>query len=359
MVNIQAYLMMKPIIPPIDREILKKELTLDKFLRPTNKAHNEIYVVTAHNSPNLMLEIGRLRELSFRSGGGGTGEEIDTDEYDYMFKPYYQLIVWDPTAEEIIGGYRYLPGTDVDYDSDGQPKFVMSHLFNFTDKFIKDYIPYTIELGRAFVQPDYQTSKMGTKSLFALDNLWDGLGALVHTVKNTRYFIGKVTIYEHYPLIARELIYEYMHRYFPDPDAMISPKNPIHVSEKTNLMAKEIFIHNDASSDYKALQKAIRMEGETIPSMFSAYIGLTHTLRFFGSIYDPDFGSVYETGIMVTMDDLLETKRKRYIEPYLEYVKIVLEERKMAKRAAREKKKELKLEKKLIKTQRKNNGKKE
>ena len=350
---------MKPIIPPIDREILKKELTEDKFLRPTNKAHNKIYVITAHNSPNVMLEIGRLRELSFRWGGGGTGEAMDTDEFDYMPKPYSQLIVWDPTADEIIGGYRYLPGKDVDFDKYGQPKFVMSHLFTFTDKFIKDFLPYTIELGRAFVQPDYQTSKMGTKSLFALDNLWDGLGALIHTVKNTRYFIGKVTIYEHYPLIARELIYEYMLRYFPDPDEMISPKNPIHVSEKTNQLAKEIFVHNDSSSDYKALQKAIRVEGETIPSMFSAYIGLSHTMRFFGSIYDPDFGSVYETGIMITMDDLLETKRKRYIEPYLEYLKIVLEERKIAKKAAREKKLADKLVKKIIKTEKKNKKNKE
>jgi hypothetical protein len=227
-------------------------------------------------------------------------------------------------------------------------------LFNFTDKFIKNFLPYTVELGRAFVQPDYQTSKMGTKSLFALDNLWDGLGALVHTVKNTRYFIGKVTIYEHYPLIARELIYEYMLRYFPDPDALISPKKPIHVSEKTNEMAKELFVHNDSTADYKALQKAIRTEGETIPSMFSAYIGLSHTMRFFGSIYDPDFGSVYETGIMITMDDLFETKRKRYIEPYLEYLKIVLEERKVAKRVARETKMAEKLVKKINKTERKN-----
>jgi hypothetical protein len=306
-----------------------------------------------------MLEIGRLRELSFRSSGGGTGEEIDTDEFDYMAKPYYQLIVWDPIGEEIIGGYRYLPGIDVEFDKEGQPKFVMSHLFTFTEKFIKEYIPYTIELGRAFVQPDYQTSKMGTKSLFALDNLWDGLGALIHTVTNSRYFIGKVTIYEHYPLIARELIYEYMHRYFPDPDNMISPKNPIHISEKTHKLAEDIFIHNDSTSDYKALQKAIRAEGETIPSMFNGYMGLTHTMRFFGSIYDPDFGSVYETGIMITMADLFETKRKRYIEPYMDYLKKVLEERKLAKRAAREKKRAEKIEKKLNKTERKKSHKKD
>ncbi len=330
--------MMKPIIPPIDKEILKQELTPDKFLRPTNKAHNEIYVVTAHNSPNVMREIGRLRELSFRSGGGGTGEEIDIDEYDYMEKPYYQLIVWDPVAQEIIGGYRYLPGFDVDFEENGQPKFVMSHLFVFSEKFIKEYIPYTIELGRAFVQPDYQTSKMGMKSLFALDNLWDGLGALIHQVKNARYFIGKVTMYEDYPITARELTYEYMFRYFPDPDKLILPITPIHVSRNSKLIAKKIFTGLDSSGDYKALQKAVRAEGETIPPLFNAYIGLTNTMRFFGAIFDPDFGSVYEAGIMITMADLLETKRKRYIEPYIEYLKIVLEERKVAKREARVKK---------------------
>jgi hypothetical protein len=214
----------------------------------------------------------------------------------------------------------------------------MSHLFTFSDKFIQEYIPYTIELGRAFVQPDYQTSKMGMKSLFALDNLWDGLGALIHMVKDARYFIGKVTIYEDYPITARELIYEYMYRYFPDPDKMIVPINPVLGSRNSTLIAKKIFTGIDSSDDYKALQKAVRAEGETIPPLFNAYIGLSNTMRVFGSIFDPDFGCVYETGIMITMADLLETKRKRYIEPYIEYLKIVLEERKVAKREARVKK---------------------
>ena len=353
-----VFFIMKPIIPPIDKAILKQELSSDKFLRPTNKAHNEIYVITAHNAPNVMLEIGRLRELSFRSGGGGTGEEIDTDEYDYMEKPYFQLVVWDPVALEIIGGYRYLPGHDVDFDEAGQPKFVMSHLFIFTEKFIKEYLPYTVELGRAFVQPDYQTSKMGTKSLFALDNLWDGLGALTHTVKDTRYFIGKVTIYEHYPLIARELIYEYMYRYFPDPDNMILPKNPIHVGTPTHTHAKKLFLGNDSSTDYKTLQKAIRHLETTIPPMFNAYIGLSDTMRFFGSIFDPDFGSVYESGIMITMADLVETKRKRYIDSYVEYLRKVLEARKIAKRATREAKLAEKAAKKALKLEQKGKTKK-
>ena len=349
MVIIQSISMMKPIIAPVDKEILKRELTKDLFLRPTNKAHNDIYVVTAHNAPNVMREIGRLREISFRSGGGGTGEEIDTDEYDYMEKPYYQLIVWDPVALEIIGGYRYLPGVEVDFYEDGQPKFVMSHLFHFSDKFIKDFLPYTIELGRAFVQPDYQTSKMGTKSLFALDNLWDGLGALIHTVKDARYFIGKVTIYNNFPVVARELIYEYMFRYFPDPDQLILPHKAVQVSAKSKALAKKVFVEKDSAHNFKALQKAVRAEGETIPSMFNAYIGLTDTMRVFGSIFDANFGSVYETGIMITMNDLLETKKLRYIVPYIEYAKKVMEERKHALKLAREKKAADKLAKSALK----------
>lgn len=342
--------MMKEIIPPVDRKIIKKELSRDRFLRPTNKAHNEIYIVDAHNSPNVMLEIGRLRELSFRSGGGGTGEEIDTDEYDYMDKPYQQLIVWDPQADEIIGGYRFLNGTDVEIDEAGQPKFVMAHLFKFNKKFITDFLPFTIELGRAFVQPDYQTSKMGIKSLFALDNLWDGLGALVHSTNQAKYFIGKVTIYSTYPVAARELIYSYMIKYFSDKDKLIVPLKPVEISAEAKKAGQKLFSGKDLNADYKILQKAVRAEGETIPALFNAYIGLTDTMRMFGSIFDADFGSVYETGIMVNMDDLLETKRKRYIEPYIEYLKIVLEERKKAKRLAREAKQIEKDKKQALKT---------
>ena len=345
----QSEYLMKPIIQPIDRELLKKELSKDKFLRPTNKADNEIYVITAHDSPNVMLEIGRLREHSFRSGGGGTGQEIDTDAYDYFDKPYKQLIVWDPKAEEIIGGYRFLEGDEVEFYENGQPKLVMSHLFSFSDTFIKDFLPYCIELGRAFVQPDYQTAKMGLKSLFALDNLWDGLGALIHSREKSRYFIGKVTIYNSYNLLARELIYEYMFRYFPDHDQLIKPKEEVGVSLENKKFAREIFVGNNSSHDYKSLQKAVRNVGETIPPMFNAYIGLTDTMRMFGSIIDHDFSSVYETGIMVTMSDLLDTKRKRYIEPYIEYLKIIINEKEKNIKVARAKRRATKLVKKEIK----------
>jgi len=337
---------MKTIIDRIDRTLIKQELTQDKFLRPTNKAHNEIYITTAHNSPNVMLEIGRLRELSFRSGGGGTGQELDTDDYDYMENPYKQLIVWDPDTEEIVGGYRFLSGADVKLDDEGQPKFVMAHLFSFSEKFINEYMPHTIELGRAFVQPDYQTTKMGMKSLFALDNLWDGLGALIHSVEGARYFIGKVTIYNTFNLKARELIYEYMNKHFYDQEGLIKPHDSVQVSETNREIAKHVFTENNPSDDYKLLIKAVRNEGENVPAMFNAYLTLTDTMKMFGTILDHDFGSVYETGIMVIMDDLHETKRQRYIQPYVEYLRKFMEEQKAARKQRRADKALLKSKKK-------------
>lgn len=330
---------MKEIISAVDKEILKKELSPARFVRPTNKAHNEIYIVTAHNSPNVMREIGRLRELSFRSWGGGTGNEIDVDKFDYLEKPFNQLIVWDPSAEEIIGGYRFLSGKDVAFDENGQPDLVMSHLFNFSEKFIKDYLPYSIELGRAFVQPDYQTAKMGTKSLFALDNLWDGLGALIYDKKRAKYFIGKINIYNDYPVYARELLYEYMFKYCPDPDNLVFPKVGIDISTQSKKIAEELFTSGNDDDDYKILQKAIRKDGCTIPPMFNAYIGLTKTMRVFGTMIDKDFSSTYETGIMVTMGDLIESKRIRYIDPYIDYLKMKFDE-KIAQRNAKKKAKE-------------------
>ena len=188
--------MEQSIIPPIDKELLRKELTPERQLRMTNKSNNEIYVVTWHQAPNVVREIGRLREIAFRAAGGGTGKELDLDEFDTCENCYKQLVVWNPQEEEIIGGYRYILGTDVDVDEDGQPILATSHMFHFSDRFMKEYMPYTIELGRSFVTLEYQnTSKNGSKSLFALDNLWDGLGALTVIKPNVRYFFGKMTMY--------------------------------------------------------------------------------------------------------------------------------------------------------------------
>ena len=130
---------MEDIIAPISKELLKAELTEDKRLRMTNKSNNQIYIITAQDSPNTMKEIGRLREIAFRAAGGGTGMSMDIDEYDIMDNPYKQLIVWNPEEEEILGGYRYILGTDVRFDEHGAPILATAHMFNFSEKFLNEY----------------------------------------------------------------------------------------------------------------------------------------------------------------------------------------------------------------------------
>ena len=213
---------MQDIIKPIDRALLKAELTGDKKLRRTNKSNNEIYIITAHDSPNVMQEIGRLREIAFRYYGGGTGFPVDIDEYDTMDDAYRQLIVWSPEDEQILGGYRFLCGSDVKFDKAGKPVLATSHLFNFSDKFNKEYLPYTVELGRSFVTLEYQSTRSGSaKGLFVLDNLWDGLGALSVVDPSLQYYFGKVTMYNTYNSEARNMILYFLNMHFPDPEKLI------------------------------------------------------------------------------------------------------------------------------------------
>jgi hypothetical protein len=309
---------MKEIIPPVDRELLEAELTADKFQRKTNKADNEIYILSHHDSPNLMREIGRLRELTFRSAGGGIGEEVDIDKYDTSDEHYYnQLIVWDPSRREILGGYRYIHCAGVPRDETGEVPLATSHLFHFSDEFIDDYLPYVIELGRSFVQPDYQSSKAGAKALFALDNLWDGLGALVIDHPDIKYYFGKVTMYPQYNQHARNLILYFFGKYFPDPDKLVRPKIPMPYSADLAYL-EELFSGKGYDEGYKILSAEVRKFGENIPPLINAYMTLTPSMKTFGTVISDEFGDVEETGILLSIDDMYDTKIDRHISTYLE-----------------------------------------
>ena len=320
---------MKDIIPRVDRELLKQELTKKNFLRPTNKAENEIYDFTAHEAPHLMREVARLRELSFRSAGGSTGEEMDMDDMDTMTPhPYHQLIVWDPVNDEIVGGYRYLCGKDCTFDEQGQPRLTSSHLYHYSDYFIRNYLPYTIELGRAFVQPMYQKREMGNKSLYALDNIWDGIGAVIYNHREEiQYLIGKVTIYPQYDALSRDLIYAYLRRFHNDRKGLFCPYHPIDISAEAQELADDVFVGEDAVFNYQLLQRALRARNTIIPPMFSAYLNVTPSLQFFGNTLNDELSDVYETGIMVTVDEIKEDKHSRYMQPYIDYLKTLFHKR--------------------------------
>lgn len=307
---------MKDIIAPVPKEALLAELTPDKLMRKTNKGDNEIYIITHQDSPNVMLEIGRVRELTFRDAGGGMGDEVDIDDYDTCDDPYKQLIVWDPQALEIIGGYRYILCKDVPVDENGIVHLATTHLFNFSDKFIKEYLPYTLELGRSFVQPHYQSSKAGAKALFALDNLWDGLGALIVDHPEIKYFFGKVTMYTHFHTQARNLIMYFFQKYFNDHEDLVTPIHPMDLGIDTKEMEK-IFNGGSYKEDYKILSQKVREFGENIPPLINSYMNLSPSMKTFGTVINDHFGNVEETGIILTISDIYEAKKDRHIETYL------------------------------------------
>lgn len=307
---------MEDIIAPIDKEVLKSELTEDKRLRFTNKSNNEIYIVTWKNAPNVLKEIGRLREIAFRAAGGGTGKSMDLDEYDLMENPYQQLIVWDPEAEEILGGYRYLLGDEVEFDAEGKPLLATAHMFNFSEKFLKDYLPTTIELGRSFVTLEYQSTRAGSKGLFALDNLWDGLGALTVVMPQVKYFFGKMTMYPSYNRFGRDMILYFLKKHFNDKDKLITPMQPLLIETDEKVLEK-LFCYDTFKEDYKVLNTEVRKLGHNIPPLVNAYMSLSPTMRMFGTAINDGFGDVEETGILIAVDEILEEKRVRHIESYL------------------------------------------
>jgi hypothetical protein len=307
---------MEPIIAPVSLDLIKAELTPAKKLRDTNKSHNEIYILTAHDSPNIMREIGRLREEAFRDSGGGSGLSMDIDEFDTMESPYHQLIVWDPEAEKILGGYRYIFGNEIKLDEKGQPQLATAHMFHFSDKFITEYLPYTIELGRSFVAPEYQSSKAGAKALFALDNLWDGLGALGIERPDMKYFFGKMTMYPEYNREARDLIQHFLWKHFGDKENLVTAMDPIVIETPAEYMDSLLY-EKEFKDDYKLLNAEVRKRGVNIPPLVNSYMSLSPTMKVFGGGINHEFSEAEETCILITYDEIHENKKDRHINSFI------------------------------------------
>lgn len=304
---------MEEIIAPVDRELIKSELTKDAFLRYTNNGNNEVYLINYHTAPHIMREIGRLRELTFRGAGGGTGKSLDIDENDTCEHNYSQLIAWNPDDEEIIAGYRVIRCADAK-DSAGNYHLSTLHYFSFSKEFENDYLPYTIELGRSWVQPKYQPSIDNRKGLFSLDNLWDGLGALVIINADIKYLFGKVTMYPHYNAQARDLLVYFMETYFPDNKNLVRPYPEISLGYKTDITPfLGIFDNLSYKDGYKVLNKYVRELGENIPPLINTYMNLSPSMMTFGTALNDEFGEVEETGILITLEDIYPAKKERHL----------------------------------------------
>ncbi|MBR1881607.1 MAG: GNAT family N-acetyltransferase [Muribaculaceae bacterium] len=306
---------METIIPAIDPQLIERELTSKRFLRTTNRAGNHIYVVDAHHAPMTMREIGRLREISFRAGGGGTGKACDIDEFDTMTPPCRQLLVWNPEAHEIVGAYRYLAGSDIRFTPDGRPRIATAHMFNFSDEFLRHYLSHTIELGRSWVQPKYQSTLAGSRAIYALDNLWDGLGALTVEHPEVEYLFGKMTMYPTYDRDCRNLLLHFLHLYFPDPDRLVTPIAPL-PNTHSALGEANYFKGNDFKEDYRRLNTFVREHGINIPPLVNAYMSLSPSMRILGTAINHEFGDVEETGLLIRIADILDQKKARHIDTY-------------------------------------------
>ena len=308
-------MIMNKIIDPVPVADIMSELTQERFFRKTNNAGNELYFVNAHNSPAIMREIGRLREISFRDSGGGTGLDCDIDVFDTREENFFeQLIVWNPIDKVIVGGYRFLLCDHLPTDENGQVDTPTSELFLYSDKFVKDYLPFTLELGRSFVQPDYQPSKSLSKGLYSLDNLWDGLGSIRDIYPTAKYYFGKVTMYPQLDRTARDMILYFLQKHFPDTEKLVSPRPELNLPILTDTAALEaVFTADNYRDNYKILVKRVRERGAAVPPLVNAYMNLSPTLRSFGTSLNPGFGSVEETGMLLTMSDMFEEKAQRHM----------------------------------------------
>ena len=311
---------MNTIIDPVPVELLKAELTKAKKLEDTNKGHNELYIVTWQDSPNVVTEIGRLRELAFREAGGSTGNAVDLDEYDKMEKPYKQLVVWDPDNEAIVGGYRFFFGSDAVFDEKGQPVMASSHQFCFSQKFIDEYLPHVLELGRNFVAPAYQSSRNGAKSIFILDNLWDGLVAIIMKNPNLLYFFGKITLYPSYDHIIKDLIYHFLWKHFGDKDELVRPWEELSIMPGSDPELMNLILNkDDLAEDYKLLKLAARMRGVNIPPNMNMYISITSQMFMFGTSVNRLMHNIEDTCVLLPFDAIYHEKKSRHIGAFIRF----------------------------------------
>lgn len=307
---------MEKIIDPVPVELIKAELTPDKKICNTNKGGNEVYTVTWHDAPNTVREIGRLREEAFRAEGGCSGLACDLDEFDTMEVPYHQMLVWDPDQEAILGGYRYILGPEIKFNEDGQPHLATAHMFRFSDDFITNYLPRTAELGRSFVSLGYQSSKSGAKAIYALDNLWDGLTAVLILHPQMVYLFGKMTMYPHLDKATHDLILHFLWKHYGDKDELVRPIEPIMPATDPRLLDM-ILTENDFKSDYRLLKEAVKKLGSKIPPLVNTYMSTSPSMLMFGTGPNHEFGEVDETAFLIDFDNMYSDKKDRHVESFL------------------------------------------
>ncbi len=272
-------------IGTVDPDRIRKELDDAKFVRDFRAL--AIYIVTAADSPAVMEQIGCIRETEFRAEGGGTGKASDMDEYDTE-DACRQLVAWDPEAGEIVSMYRFIRGDDA--LAEGEVRLPTARLFHYSEEFRRNYLPYTIELGRSVV------NRSAKKKLHGLYAVWSGLGALISEMPEMKYFFGKVTTYDRLDPQARAILFYIMDLYFKDRDSLVEPRADLRVPhEVPDKSYRQMFSGDNYRADYTKLVDLFSSFNAMVPPLFISYTGLSSTLKVFGTARNPHFGNVMET----------------------------------------------------------------
>lgn len=274
-------------------------------MRDTKRAGNEIYIFTAAECPALMREVGRLREIAFRAAGGGTGEEADIDGEDRAEGGYHQLIVWTQRRRRSWADTASSSARRAGSRISRRNTTSISAIFSGAAT-----CPTPSNWGvRSSSRPIRRAPN--TKSLYALDNLWDGLGALIVLNPKAKYLFGKVTMYSSYQTVARNTLIYFLHKYFPDRDRLVTGRHPIDLG-LDDPYYERIFTGENYVENYHILIQRIREFNENIPPLINSYMNLSPTMRVFDTVENPDFGGVEETGILLAIKDIYLEKRERY-----------------------------------------------
>jgi hypothetical protein len=285
---------------------LARELGAERRIRRVKGL--DVYSVTADEAPSVMEAIGRIRETEYRKEGGGTGKREDIDAFDLGHPPYRQLVVWDAQEREIVAAYRYIVCRDARRCGQ-RPALATECLFEFSDAFRRDYLPYAIELGRSVVNRRARRRFLG---LFAA---WAGVGALLREHRDIRYLFGKVTTYPTYNVAARDLLLHFFGLHCPGPATLVRPRRQLQVVP-AGAGPGPLFTGSDYAADYAALRTRVKELGELIPPAIISYLALTATMQSFGTARNAEFGDVDDTAILVTVADINHEARARFIDSY-------------------------------------------
>ncbi|WP_018016175.1 GNAT family N-acyltransferase [Teredinibacter turnerae] len=292
----------KRLAAPESPEDLERELASAQQIGMT-RDNNTVYLVRYRPHSAVIREIGRLRELTFRAAGEGTGQKRDLDEFDTY---YEHLVLWNANAREIAGSYRIGNGQHI-LAEHGIKGFYTSTLYRFDSRFA-EYFAQGVELGRSFVSPKYWGKA-------CLDYLWQGLGAYLAHNPHLRYLIGPVSMSADYPRDLMDTLVFFYRRYYKFEADIVKANHPYLLSTERMAFLDKEFGDRDADAAFDFMQEIFNERGHKLPVLFKQYTALYEKGGFKSLVFsrDPDFGDCLDGLCMGDITYLKPSKAKRYI----------------------------------------------